>query len=84
MAFQPGRVAARQQIAIRKGADVLSGATAERHDLLSSLALAHEQVITLLGLLVRKDNSFVPSETELWPEIVRRNEILRRYGIEPK
>lgn len=34
--------------------------------------------------MVTKDQAFRPSETELWPEIVRRNEILRRYGIAPK
>lgn len=33
--------------------------------------------------MVTKDQAF-RSETELWPEIVRRNEILRRYGTAPK
>ncbi|UQR65087.1 hypothetical protein LRP30_07475 [Bradyrhizobium sp. C-145] len=77
-------LARRQQIAIRKARDVLSFAAAERDDLVAALARAHEQIDALFAMYALKDHTFRLSETELWPEIVRRNEILRRYGIEPK
>lgn len=74
----------RQNIAIRKATDVLADTTAERDGLVAALEIAHAQVDTLLALVATWDKTFFPSETELWPEIVRRNEILRRYRIEPK
>lgn len=74
----------RQNIAIRKAGDVLAEASAERDALIAALEAAHAQVDALLALVASWDKNFFPSETELWPEIVRRNEILRRYGIEQK
>ncbi|WP_166304375.1 hypothetical protein [Bradyrhizobium sp. 2S1] len=77
-------LARRQQIALRKARDVLSFAAAERGDLVSALALAHEQIDTLFAMYALKDQAFRPTETELWPEIERRAELLRRHGRAPK
>ncbi|WFU42624.1 hypothetical protein QA640_09270 [Bradyrhizobium sp. CB82] len=58
---------------------MLSDAIGERDDLIDALEAAHDQINALLAMLAGRDYSFDPSETELWPEIDRRTEILQRH-----
>ena len=48
--------------------------------LLEALVEAHRQVDTLLAMAVKLDKKFMPSQSELWPEVVRRAELIRTYG----
>jgi hypothetical protein len=56
---------------------------AAESELLDALCEAHRQVDSLLAQIIMLDNSFVPSKSPLWPEIMRRYELLRKYGASP-
>lgn len=48
-------------------------------ELIDALATAHRQVDMLMELVIRLDKSFMPSQSSLWPDIVKRVELLRKY-----
>jgi hypothetical protein len=49
-------------------------------ELLNALVEAHHQVDILLAMVVTLDKSFMPSQSPMWPEIVKRAELLRKHG----
>lgn len=49
-------------------------------ELVEALSEAHRQVDTLLAMVITLDRSFMPSQSPLWPEIVRRAELIRKHG----
>jgi hypothetical protein len=57
------------------------GAVGEtRHtELLDALIEAHRQVDTLLAMVITRDRTFRPSQSALWPEIVRRAELINKH-----
>jgi len=52
---------------------------AEIKELVEALALAHSQVDILMAMVITLDPSFRPSKTSLWPDIVARVELIRKY-----
>ena len=50
------------------------------NELLDALVLAHGQVDTLLAMVIKLDPNFYPSKSMLWPDIVKRAELVRKYG----
>lgn len=60
-----------------------AAATANTNELLDALATAHRQVDMLMALVITLDNSFMPSQSPLWPDIVRRIELLQKYEATP-
>jgi hypothetical protein len=52
----------------------------EKAELLDALVEAHRQVDILLAMAVEADPKFFPSRSALWPEIVRRFELIKRHG----
>jgi len=52
---------------------------AEIKELVEALALAHRQVDILMAMVISLDHSFRPSQTSLWPDIVARVELIRKY-----
>ena len=51
--------------------------------LILALVEAHQQVDVLLAMLLRKDKSFRPSQLGMWPEIVKRAELIQKYWGSP-
>ena len=51
-----------------------------RNELVEALATAHRQVDMLMAMVITLDNSFMPSKTSLWPDIVKRVELIKKYG----
>jgi hypothetical protein len=49
-------------------------------ELVEALSEAHRQVDSLLAQLVMRDKTFMPSQSPFWPEVVRRVELIRKYG----
>jgi hypothetical protein len=64
-------------------ADLEEALATETTELLDALATAHRQVDMLMALVISLDKSFMPSQSPLWPEIVRRVELLRKYEVTP-
>lgn len=54
----------------------------EKAELLDALVEAHRQVDILLAMVTTRDQTFFPSRSALWPEIVRRFELIKRHGAE--
>jgi hypothetical protein len=52
---------------------------ADTKELVEALALAHRQVDMLMAMVVTLDPSFMPSKTSLWPDILARVELIRKY-----
>jgi hypothetical protein len=46
--------------------------------LLDALVKAHQQVDQLLAMVIKLDQSFMPSKSPLWPEIERRSKLIWR------
>jgi hypothetical protein len=55
---------------------------AKPNELLDALATAHRQVDTLMAMLIAHDNSFMPTQSSLWPDIVKRVELIQKYEAE--
>jgi len=51
-----------------------------RNELVEALATAHRHVDMLMAMVITLDNSFMPSKTSLWPDIVKRVELIKKYG----
>jgi hypothetical protein len=52
-------------------------------ELLDALAEAHRQVDMLMAMVITQDKTFMPSQSPLWPEIVKRAELLQQHGVTP-
>lgn len=48
-------------------------------ELIDALATAHRQVDMLMAMIITMDKTFMPSKTSLWPDIVKRVELIRKY-----
>jgi hypothetical protein len=61
--------------------------TPNNTELIEALATAHRQVDMLMAMVITLDNSFInsfmPSQSSLWPDIVERIELLRKYEATP-
>jgi hypothetical protein len=64
-------------------ADLEEALTTETTELLDALATAHRQVDMLMAMVIGLDNSFMPSKTSLWPDIVKRVELMQKHGGSP-
>lgn len=60
-----------------------TGRDAKQTELLNALIEAHEQVDTLMAMIIVHDQKFMPSKSPLWPGILRRATLLRKYGVTP-
>src|SRR6185369_15810607 len=49
-------------------------------ELLDALIVAHRQVDMLLAQVITFDHNFMPSKSAAWPDIVRRHELIQKYG----
>jgi hypothetical protein len=49
-------------------------------ELVEALEKAHQQVDILLAMVIEFDNTFMPSQSPLWPEIERRAKLIRENG----
>jgi len=49
-------------------------------ELLDALCEAHRQVDHLMAQILMLDDSYRPSKSPLWPETVKRAELIRKYG----
>ncbi|MBT1509464.1 hypothetical protein KIP88_03020 [Bradyrhizobium sp. SRL28] len=57
--------------------------TATGNELLDALVEAHVQVDMLMAMVIGLDKSFMPSKSALWPEIVKRVELIRKHEGTP-
>lgn len=57
--------------------------TATGNELLDALVEAHVQVDMLMAMLIGLDKTFMPSKSPLWPEIVKRVELIRKHEGSP-
>jgi len=48
-------------------------------ELLDALIEAHRQVDILLAMVITRDRTFRPTQSTLWPEIVRRAELINKH-----
>lgn len=53
----------------------------EEKELLDALIEAHSQVDILMAIVITLDNKFMPSQSPLWPEVVRRAELIKRKNL---
>jgi hypothetical protein len=53
------------------------------NELLHALIVAHRQIDALMGMVMKLDDSFRPSQWPLWPDVVKRAELIRKHGGEP-
>ena len=51
----------------------------DKAELLDALATAHRQVDMLMALLITHDNSFMPTKSSLWPDIVKRVALIQKH-----
>ena len=51
----------------------------DNKELFDALATAHRQVDMLMAMVIGLDNTFMPTQTSLWPDIVKRVELIRKY-----
>jgi len=49
------------------------------NELLDALATAHRQVDMLMALVISLDNTFRPTQSSLWPDIVKRVELIQKH-----
>ena len=49
-------------------------------ELLDALVKAHQQADLLLAMVVTLDKKFMPSQSSIWPEFVRRAELIQKHG----
>ena len=55
-------------------------ASSTQSELLNALCEAHRQVDSLMAQILMLDDSYRPSKSPLWPETVKRAELIRKYG----
>jgi hypothetical protein len=48
-------------------------------ELLDALATAHRQVDILMAMVITMDGTFMPTKSSLWPDIVKRVELLQKH-----
>lgn len=51
----------------------------DTQELVEALATAHRQVDMLMAMVITLDKSFMPSQSPLWPDLVKRVELLRKH-----
>ena len=52
----------------------------ERDELLDALEVAHRDLDLLLAIIATLDRSYMPTQSPVWPNMVARHELLKRYG----
>jgi hypothetical protein len=57
--------------------------TTTERELLDALATAHRQVDMLMAMVITLDGSFMPTKASLWPDIVKRVELIQKYEAAP-
>lgn len=55
----------------------------ETTELVEALATAHRQVDMLMATVIGHDDTFMPTQTSLWPDIVKRIALLQKYEVSP-
>jgi hypothetical protein len=59
---------------------VNNSAKTEREELLDALVDAHGDLDLLLATIFMLDNKAMPSQSPVWPNMVKRHDLLKRYG----
>ena len=57
----------------------ISTRTDTGNELLDALVEAHVQVDMLMAMVIGHDKKFVPSQSPLWPEIIKRVELIKKH-----
>jgi hypothetical protein len=52
----------------------------ERDELLDALVDAHSDLDLLLATICTLDNKAMPTQSPVWPNMVKRHDLLKRYG----